>query len=212
VPGSEDEYADRVTNIDEKISIFKTYDVSNYYDTSPTGPVLNPYFYLPSNVHRIGTIMYKGEQEIQRTDRNEYLHLNMSKLTRPTTNYPLYIQEGQVSPIDPIPPNPVLCDDCIRVYVYPNTIKEDVSISYVRKPNNVVWAYELGALDQYLYSTNIGVGVVPTTGSVNFEIDDTEQTETILRILAYSGVVIRDPQIVQTAIQQVQATEANQKT
>ena len=212
-PGYEDEYADRVDNIEEKISIFKQYADVSYYDEDPTGPIANPYFYLPSDVHRIGTIMYKGEQKIQMTNRGEYLHLNMSQLTRPTTNYPLYIQEGNVSPLDPLTSLP-LCEDCIRVYVYPEKITKDVNISYIRKPKDVIWAYTVGPQQQYIWDqppSSIGIPT-PTGGSVNFELDNTEQTEVIIKILMYSGVVIRDPQIVQAAAQQAQATEVNQKS
>ena len=35
------------------------------------------------------------------------------------------------------------------------------------------------------------------TNSVNFELSKTEQANIILRVLLYSGVVIRDPSIVQ---------------
>ena len=45
-----------------------------------------------------------------------------------------------------------------------------------------------------------------------FELDATEQTEVILRILAYAGVVIKDPQIVQAASQGIQAEEVNSKS
>jgi len=214
VPGYADEYADRVDHIDEKISIFKTYGTANYYDVSPTGPVTPPYFYLPEDVHRIGTIMYKGEQAIQSTDRRDYLHLYMSKLTRPSLYYPLYIQEGQVTPLDPIAPNPALCTDCIRVYVYPEEINTDVSISYIRKPQNVIWGYEIGPLGQYIWDGSPGaVGpFIPASGSINFEIDDTDQTEVILRILTYAGVVIQDPAIVQAAASQIAGIEQNQKS
>ena len=51
-----------------------------------------------------------------------------------------------------------------------------------------------------------------TYGSTNFDLDNTDQTELILNILAYSGVVIRDPQVVQTAQQMVMQEEANQKS
>ena len=51
-----------------------------------------------------------------------------------------------------------------------------------------------------------------TYGSTNFDLDNTDQTELILNILTYSGVVIRDPQIVQTAQQLVMQEEANQKS
>jgi len=214
-PGYQDEYADRVDNIEEKISLFKTFATVPYYSADPSGPIDNPYFYLPSDTHRIGTIMYKDEQEIQSTDRREFLHLNMSKLTRPTTNYPLYIQEGTVSPEDPLNPGTFLCDDCIRVYVYPLSIQGKVSLSYIRKPQNVIWAYAVGAQGQYVWDGSPGFSlgpVIPSTGSVDFEISNQDQTEVIIRILMYAGVVIRDPQIVQAAASQAASIEQTQKT
>ena len=60
--------------------------------------------------------------------------------------------------------------------------------------------------------TNTGAGVIPTTGTVNFELSDLEQTEVILRILQYAGVIIRDPQIIQTASSLVQQDDQIEKT
>jgi hypothetical protein len=42
------------------------------------------------------------------------------------------------------------------------------------------------------------------TNSVNFELSKTEQSNIILKILLYAGVVIRDPQVINIASQQVQ--------
>ena len=213
-PGYDEEYADRVENIEEKISLFRTYAKVPYYTGNPAGTI-EPCFYLPEDVHRIGTLMYKDEQEIQLTNRGEYLRLNMSKLTRPSTNYPLYINESVITAtetIDPVNGTTItLCEDCIRVFVYPSKITKDVSLSYIRKPKDVVWAYSTGSLGQYIYAPDAAAGVVPSGGSVDFEIDNQEQVEVIMRILMYSGVVIRDPEIVQSAAAQVQATEQNQK-
>ena len=50
-----------------------------------------------------------------------------------------------------------------------------------------------------------------TYGSVNFEISDSQQTECILKILQYAGVIIRDPQIIQAAQQELMQDEANAK-
>ncbi len=50
-----------------------------------------------------------------------------------------------------------------------------------------------------------------TYGSTNFELHPSEQTDVIIKILFYSGVVIRDPQIVQVAAQTAQADEVNEK-
>ena len=51
-----------------------------------------------------------------------------------------------------------------------------------------------------------------TYGSTQFELHPREQTNLILQILMYSGVVIRDPQIVQTAANMVQQDEVLEKS
>ena len=49
------------------------------------------------------------------------------------------------------------------------------------------------------------------TGSIDFDLHISEQTNLILQILKYAGVIIRDPQIVQDAAQQVAINEQNEK-
>ena len=51
-----------------------------------------------------------------------------------------------------------------------------------------------------------------TYGSTNFELQESEQTRLILKILLYAGIIIRDPQIVQAAASEVQQNEINQKS
>ena len=50
-----------------------------------------------------------------------------------------------------------------------------------------------------------------TQGSTNFLLHNSEQAEVVLNILLYAGVIIRDPQAVQTAMAQVQKDEVNEK-
>jgi hypothetical protein len=50
-----------------------------------------------------------------------------------------------------------------------------------------------------------------TYGSTNFEISNMQQTEVILEILKYAGIIIRDPQVIQAAQQELMQEEANQK-
>ena len=50
-----------------------------------------------------------------------------------------------------------------------------------------------------------------TFGSVNFEISDSQQTDVILKILQYSGIIIRDPSIIQAAQQELMQDQANEK-
>jgi len=50
-----------------------------------------------------------------------------------------------------------------------------------------------------------------TYGSTDFEISDSMQTEVVLEILKFAGVIIRDPQIVQAASQELAQEEVNSK-
>ena len=50
-----------------------------------------------------------------------------------------------------------------------------------------------------------------TYGSTDLELHPSEQTDVIIKILMYSGVVIRDPQVVQVAAQMAQQDEVNEK-
>ena len=51
-----------------------------------------------------------------------------------------------------------------------------------------------------------------TGGSQDFELHPSEQTDLIIKILLYAGIVIREPQIVQTAAAKIQAEEVNEKS
>ena len=51
-----------------------------------------------------------------------------------------------------------------------------------------------------------------TQGKTDFELHNSEQTEVILNILSYSGIIIRDPQIAQQAAQIVGSEDANEKS
>ena len=174
VPENDSEYANRVKNVDDKISSFKT---------TATCTGTNP-FTLPSDLHRIGTVIYKDITELQRVRRDEFLNINMSPLTKPTVDFPVYILEDTIT-------------------VHPSTIVSDVTVSYVKKPSDVLWSYITGSLGQLTYTSG---------SSTNFELHESEQTEVILNILIYAGLVIRDPQVIQTTANKVQLDKANEKS
>jgi len=157
------------------------------------------YFLPPNDLHRIGTVIFKDSIEIERVDRNDLLYQKLSPLTKPSKSFPVYLYE-QISP----GVSGSLAGET-RIFVEPKTINtaSDVSVSYIRKPADVVWGYSNGNLGQYIYDSS---------ASTQFEINDTEQTQVILKILEYAGVIIRDPQIVQMAAQASQADEINSKS
>jgi len=132
----------------------------------------------PEDFYKLGTVIYKDSNEAQLSQRNELLYINNNPLVAPTESYPIYLFEDH------------------KLYLYPSTITSDISVSYLRKPVDVVWNFTIPTGQNY-YQYN-------PTNSVNFELAKTEQANIILKILLYSGVVIRDPSIVNVAAQQVQ--------
>jgi len=138
--------------------------------------------------YRLGTVTY-DDIEIQRLQRNEFYNIDKSDLTAPSVNFPVYLYESG------------------KLNIKPLDIDSNVQASFIRKPKNVEWNFGLGTVGQYIYKDSNQAG-----GSVNFELNASEQVEVITRILFYSGVIIRDPQIVQAAAQEIQQNEINQKS
>ena len=86
--------------------------------------------------------------------------------------------------------------------MYPQSVITGVEASYVQKPSNPVWNFTSSA-SGYVYA--------PTT-STDFELHISEQTNVILQVLLYAGVVIKDPSIVQAAAGEIAQTEQNERT
>jgi len=192
IPQADTDYADRQENIDEKIAIFKTFGDALYTTDGSLS-----YFELPIDdayaeevvFYRLGNVLYNDEKVVQRLDRHEFYYANQSRLTKPTTTNPAYLYENQ------------------KLFVKPTSIIDKIKVDYIKKPKDVVWGFTVGGLGQYQSDRNS-----QTTTSVDFELHVSEQSEVILKVLLYAGIVIRDPQIVQAAAAQVQADEANKKS
>ena len=141
----------------------------------------------PKQFYRLGTVIYStgasSAQELQRVGSSELYHLLGSNLTKPSTKYPIYTYKNNY------------------INVYPTSIQSGISVNYLRKPIDPMWNFT--GTNQYVFSP---------TSSNNFELHSSEQTELILKILLYAGVVIRDPEIIQVAASQVQQQEINQKS
>lgn len=139
-----------------------------------------------SDFYKLGTVIYNGEKEVQYVQPNELIELNLSPITKPSTYWPVYTYKNFV------------------IKVYPTTITSGISCTYIRKPLDPLWNFTASPPSyQYVYDP---------TSSQSFELHPSEQTNLITRILLYSGIVIKDPQIVQMAAQQVQMENINSKS
>lgn len=137
----------------------------------------------PQDFYKLGTVLYKDDKEVQCVERNELAQMNMSTITKPSEYFPVYVYEDK------------------KIIIYPQTINSNISVTYVRKPSDVMWNF----------TTPTGYYVWDPTTSVDFELDVSEQSTVILEVLKYAGVTIKDPAIVQAAAQELAANEINEK-
>lgn len=139
-----------------------------------------------NNFYKLGTVIYNDEVEAEEVTRPDFLRINMVPLTAPSDSFPVYLYEND------------------KIYIRPTSINSNVTASYIRKPISPKWDFTVNATTQaYVYNYNT---------SVNFELDSTEQASIVTKILLYAGVVIRDPQVVQLAAQQIQQEQVNEKS
>jgi hypothetical protein len=188
---NDSEYSNRIKNLEQKIAIFQTDGICPFSTTPGAG-----WFDIPTAVdfYKLGTVIYNDEKEVQYVQPNELLELNLSPITKPSKYWPIYTFKDS------------------KIRVYPKTITTGITCTYIRKPADPIWNFTLGTNQQYIYNPAQYNPSTEPTGSQNFELHPTEQTNLITRILLYSGIVIEDPQIVQIAAQQAQAENINSKS
>ncbi|WP_347852006.1 hypothetical protein [Planktomarina sp.] len=148
VPQADSDYSDRIMNTDEKLSIFKSFGDATYDNVvTPT----TPYYTLPSDLYRLGTVVYTGlnnsEVELQRLQRHDFYNIQKSLLTASTKYFPTYLYENE------------------RIYVKPDSINSGVSVNYLRKPKDPRWGYSVGTLGQYIYDPTVYGEALLNTGT-----------------------------------------------
>ena len=137
----------------------------------------------PNDFYKLGTVLYRDDREVEQVQRNQLAQLNMSPISKPTDYFPVCLYENR------------------NITVYPQTINDSLQATYIRKPADVMWNF----------TSDLGYYVYDPTTSVDFELDIIEQTNVILQILVYAGIVIKDPQIIQAASQEIVMEEQNER-
>jgi len=208
------QYFNIFKNQEEKISPFVK-DLALTYDVNQLGWSYNPQINLqtglaefeiywtgdilsfynssntPSSSYGSSASTSGGSYITQLVSKSEYNKIVRCKLTAPTEKYPLaYTDSGILQPgytpyfkIFPLPSN--------------------VEVNCIVKPQAPRWNFRQGTQGQYIF--------LPTA-STDFQLSTTEQTNIIIRILKYSGVIINDPTIIDVASQEVAQVEANEKS
>jgi len=113
--------------------------------------------------------------EVQEIQKSDLPQINSSKLTAPSASYPIYYKQGA------------------NINIFPTTISS-ATLDYLIKPTDPIWAFTVGG--------TYGDMAYASGSSTNFQLHDSEEVPLIIKILAYSGVVLKDPTVIQTAKQE----------
>jgi len=161
LPGNSTEYSDMLDILEEKISLFEK------VGATVTGGIT-----LPSDVYRLGSVLYNGINAEHITQKN-WLYIKKSPLSQPSNDFPIYLRDSETN--------------AIKVYADSITANEtaDVTCNYIKTPANANWAYD---------NTT---GLYDSGNSTNFELHASEETELVIKILALAGIVLKDPGLYQ---------------
>ena len=168
LPKKDTEYSNLVKTINERTSKFKT---------SATLTFTTSYFEMPSNMHKLGTVIYNSTTPVEEIDQKNLLEYTLSPLTSPSTTNPVYIQNIKTT------------SSVWSVTVYPTSIQSLITATYIRKPVDASWTSQ----------TVVGNALYDSGNSTNFELHDSEEANLVIKILLYAGLSIMDPNITQTA-------------
>ena len=191
------EFFNMSKDVEYKLFPFKK-DITLTYD------VANNSFYnaTSSSIYKIGEVVvtYDGQPKYesiaQLSDKRDFEKITRSKLTTPTKQYPLFITTNAT-------PTSLTNRLALKVSPWTSSTSGNVVASCLLNPTSPNWNFTVGSVGQYIYSAN---------NSVDFQLDISEQTNLIINILKYFGVIINDPTIIQVAEQENQAVQINEKS
>lgn len=127
--------------------------------------------------YRLLRINYAGK-EVEKVSHQKLLNLISSNLTTPTVDYPAYAlykynESGTAG-----------------IQVYPLTINSNIRILYVRHPFDPKWTYTSLAGGEPIFNQS-------ATDYQDFELPLSDGPRLVVKICAYSGVSIREADVVQ---------------
>jgi len=128
----------------------------------------------------------------QLTSKSDYDKITRSNLTAPTQKYPLAYQYSLTAP-----------NTTTQAVLNINPLPDSVTVNCIFEPTTPVWSSSTGALGQLIYNSAL---------SNNFQLDISEESNLIIRILKYAGVIINNPTVIDVAMQEAQQVEVNEKS
>tara|TARA_R110002167_G_scaffold185786_1_gene386548 strand:+ start:36 stop:707 length:672 start_codon:yes stop_codon:yes gene_type:complete len=129
---------------------------------------------LPEDLYRLGVVFSNSglgyNREVEQVSQREYFERFRSYLTKPTVHNKVYLRASAT-----------------KIAVYPSGTP---NYWYTRKPGKPSWAYVV-VNERAMYDSS---------NTINFELHSSEESELVYRILAFAGISMQKPNLVQAAI------------
>ena len=182
--GNSHAYSDMLEILEQKINHFKVYNA----DASHVAGVVA---YNNEEIYRLGEVRVEYQSQNSRVEvvaekikAEEYNLYSTSPLARENFKRPIYWQIT-----DPA------SSGSVRIALFPRPFPEDnIHLSYVRKPKDPNWTYMVSAPPNQtaLYNPS-------ANDHQNFELEPSEESELVNKILTYAGVALQKQDVVQIA-------------
>ena len=108
---------------------------------------------------------------IERIKKSKLSFLLSSPLTAPSTTFPIYYVTGNTITVNP-------------------SSLTSIDVDYISVPTDPVWNSEADSNGALTYTND---------GSIDFTLHPSSEVDLVLEILRYTGVVLKDPSIIQSA-------------
>ena len=175
-------YGDIPRKIQDKIDPFCATDTISLSSGVGSLPTASSGTYNVAGVYNIINVSSTDNlTQIERIDKSKLSFLLASPLTAPSTTFPMYYVSSD------------------SIYVYPTTLTS-VSMYYIGTPADPKWN---STVDTVSFGTP--VYSYTATGSTNFTLHPSDEVDLILGILQYFGITIKDPLVIQSAMQEQQS-------
>lgn len=182
-------FKNTVVNTDESVFLLSNTDgnensiVDNFYKEESLVAVNRQQENFDKD--RIDLAVAFGAPLIQKVTRREIYSTLQSPLAQPTKDFPIYC---------------FLSED--RIKVLPESI-DTIDMEYLTYPNAPNWGY--------IQNSTTGVFEYQSSTSNDFQLSDSEFSDVVLKILAYSGIIIKDPLVIQAAANEINKQEQTEK-
>jgi hypothetical protein len=180
-------YGDIPKKIQDRIDPFYTTNDITLVSGVGALPTVTVDDYTRSNVYNIVRVTTQDNNslnitEVDRIEKSKLTYLLSSPLTSPSTTFPIYYITGE------------------NINVNPTTLTT-ITIDYISIPSDPVWNSQADTNGALTYTA---------TGSTDFTLHSSSEVDLVLGILRYTGVIIKDPSVIQ-AIGQETATKVQQE-